>query len=307
MTGLTLEIGIIFILEIIGVILLGINVKKIIKEKEDVNKELADLKKQSSALEQKIKDNNTFIESQNENLFNIKKVFEEREKEQSEIFKQNCQRNKKDYDEEYLSLMKEYVESFQVSAQEKQEELNVILEELRKAKNKHEAWLKEKIRVEQQKMELDKYKVSLPRAEISKKEISKIKDIIPYMTKPRSFYKLIWETYYRDTTSEMVKRVVGSNEKCGIYKITNLLNDKSYIGQSNKIGSRFKEHIKCGIGIDTPSTNKFYQAMMQDGVENFKFEILEECKKEELNEREKYWIDFYSTKDYGYNSTSGGA
>ena len=46
--------------------------------------------------------------------------------------------------------------------------------------------------------------------------------------------------------------------------------------------------FKCGIGIDTPSTNKFYQAMMQDGVENFKFEILEECKKEELNEREKY-------------------
>ena len=124
MTGLTLEIGIIFILEIIGVILLGFNVKKIIKEKENVNKELADLKKQSFTLEQKIKDNNTFIESQNENLSSIKKVFEEREKEQSEIFKQNCQRNKKDYDEEYLSLMKEYVESFQISAQEKQEELN---------------------------------------------------------------------------------------------------------------------------------------------------------------------------------------
>ena len=112
MTGLVLGLGMILITEVIGIILFGLNVKNIVQKKEEVIKELTDLKKQSSALDQKIKDNNTFIESQNENLSNIKKVFKEREEEQSEIFKQNCQRNKKDYDEEYLSLMKEYVESF---------------------------------------------------------------------------------------------------------------------------------------------------------------------------------------------------
>lgn len=112
MTGLVLGLGMILVAEIVGIVLFSLNVKNIVREKENITKELTDLRKQSSALEQKIKDNNTFIESQNENLSNIKKVFKEREEEQSEIFKQNCQRNKKDYDEEYLSLMKEYVESF---------------------------------------------------------------------------------------------------------------------------------------------------------------------------------------------------
>ena len=37
------------------------------------------------------------------------------------------------------------------------------------------------------------------------------------------------------------------------------------------------------------------------------FEILEEVSRDKLNERETYWIDFYRTKDYGLNTTRGGA
>jgi hypothetical protein len=67
-----------------------------------------------------------------------------------------------------------------------------------------------------------------------------------------------------------------------------------------------KQHVKCGLGIDTPN-NKLYTAMMQDGVENFTFELLEKCDRVSLNDREAYWIEFYHSQDHGYNMTKGGA
>ena len=71
------------------------------------------------------------------------------------------------------------------------------------------------------------------------------------------------------------------------------------------LSTRWKDHIKAGLGIDTPS-NILYKAMAADGVENFSFEVLEECDRSELNNRETYWIDFYNTTIFGYNMTKGG-
>ena len=62
--------------------------------------------------------------------------------------------------------------------------------------------------------------------------------------------------------------------------------------------------MKCGLGIDAPN-NKFYNAMKEQGIENFTFEILEDCAKEDLNEKEKFYIDLYQSCDYGFNSTKG--
>jgi group I intron endonuclease len=59
------------------------------------------------------------------------------------------------------------------------------------------------------------------------------------------------------------------------------------------------------LGIDTPAGNKLYKAMMEDGLENFSFEVLEECNREELNEKERYYINLYQSDKFGYNSTSG--
>ena len=47
--------------------------------------------------------------------------------------------------------------------------------------------------------------------------------------------------------------------------------------------------------------------MTSSGLENFMFEVLIECPSEELNEQEKYWIDFYKSNIYGYNMNAGGA
>lgn len=87
---------------------------------------------------------------------------------------------------------------------------------------------------------------------------------------------------------------------CGIYKITNLLNNKCYIGQSCDIKRRWKEHKK-------PSNDSIIsKAIHKYGVENFSFEIIEECEQELLSEREIFYIEKFNSYEEGYNLTIGG-
>lgn len=91
----------------------------------------------------------------------------------------------------------------------------------------------------------------------------------------------------------------------GIYKITNNLNKHSYIGQSVRIEHRWQEH-KSHYNWQRERKKPLYLAFQKYGIENFTFEVLEECEREKLSEREKYWIAFYNTYKDGYNQTSGG-
>ena len=78
---------------------------------------------------------------------------------------------------------------------------------------------------------------------------------------PTIVAKIIWSSYIIKPTSNLCNRVVGSSQVCGIYKITNINTGDIYIGQSVNITDRFKQHIKCGLGIDASSTNKLYNNM----------------------------------------------
>lgn len=88
----------------------------------------------------------------------------------------------------------------------------------------------------------------------------------------------------------------------GIYKITNAITNLSYIGQSIHIEQRWREHK---TRYKTENT-KFYKAIQIYGIENFIFEVLEECTAEELDEKEKYWINKFNSFQNGYNSNQGG-
>lgn len=93
----------------------------------------------------------------------------------------------------------------------------------------------------------------------------------------------------------------------GIYKITNIINGKSYIGQSTDIHRRWKNEITDSKCINANSYNyPLMKAFRKYGIDNFKFEIIEECNSEELNQKEIYWIDYYDTFFHGYNQTLGG-
>lgn len=88
----------------------------------------------------------------------------------------------------------------------------------------------------------------------------------------------------------------------GIYKITNQINNKSYIGQSIDIKRRWRDHKSKWVNQDYP----LQKAFKKYGIENFSFEVLEECKIEELNEKEIYYINKFNSYNNGYNATTGG-
>lgn len=95
-----------------------------------------------------------------------------------------------------------------------------------------------------------------------------------------------------------------------VYKITNTINGKIYIGQTENADpyKRFEEHLK-EYKRPRCKNRPLYSAMNECGVENFKFEVIEEC--EDTKIREIYWINFYRTfigyhDCNGYNATLGG-
>lgn len=89
----------------------------------------------------------------------------------------------------------------------------------------------------------------------------------------------------------------------GIYKITNLINNKCYIGQSRDISRRFLRHKNYFL---EDSHYPLYRAFKKYGIENFSFEIIEECEIDELDNKEIFWIDYYDSHNNGYNQTDGG-
>ena len=88
-----------------------------------------------------------------------------------------------------------------------------------------------------------------------------------------------------------------------IYKITNDINDKIYIGKTEfSIKKRFAEH--CNDAFKNRNEKRpLYSAMKKYGVEHFSIELIEETDYPE--EREKYWISFYNSYVNGYNATLG--
>lgn len=109
----------------------------------------------------------------------------------------------------------------------------------------------------------------------------------------------MYERYFKDIPRNI----------CGIYKITNLLNNKVYIGQSIDIRRRWAAHWNVaqnirdkGIKVNSP----IEISLSQHNFDNFKWEIIEECPSNMLDEREKYWIQYYNSYLCGYNATLGG-
>lgn len=93
-----------------------------------------------------------------------------------------------------------------------------------------------------------------------------------------------------------------------IYKITNKVNGKIYVGQTTKsLKERFQKHCWGTTHKDKYHLNMaIKKAIKKYGKENFTIELIEEVETSKLNEREVYWISFYDSYNTGYNCTKGG-
>ena len=149
-------------------------------------------------------------------------------------------------------------------------------------------------REEEKRQKSNFYRLVLPESDLG--EIAQLRAVEPYLRDKEALNKVIWKVYYEKPCTDLIGRVIGNSIKTGIYKITNIENEMCYVGQAVDVASRWKQHIKRGLGAETPTRNKLYPAMSQAGVENFTFELIEECEKDKLDAREDFWQDYFQAK-----------
>ena len=217
--------------------------------------------------------------------------------------KQVAKDNEVKLQEEYDNAAQQYKDKLAYVKETCDAEKAIIefdLESLKQTRHKViELWREE----EQNKNQLNGYKLNITPQD--KKDIQLLQNIQLQFSHPRVISKLIWQTYFQPLAKQQFTMILGNSSVCGIYKITNILDNRCYIGQSVDIYKRWCDHCKCGCGMDTPKNNKLYAAMLENGIENFTFELLEECPREELNKKETFYINLYESNDYGYNITKG--
>lgn len=186
------------------------------------------------------------------------------------------------------------------SLREQLSDVTLELDKMKKTRAAaHEALLKE----QEVKDNKDNYRIQL--SELEKRDIKILNSVKKELINERPVNMIIWQTYYSKKANDLCTRILGTKQKTGIYKITQISTNQCYIGQARDIKERLREHMKCGLGIDTPTGNKLYKAMIENSLDDFIFEMIEECNISDLNEKEKYYIDLFQSYDYGFNSNRG--
>ncbi len=296
--------------------------KKFQKEEERLIKKYEELETEWVTRVKVISDN--YIEKQKwlnwdiSKLENEKKVLDKHLSELKDFGQRQVDEKIKDYEQLRLTqinhsleleekrkqeLLQRQLDDFIASAAETKKSVNEEIEELRslledyKSKRDliNQAIVHEKEIHEQQ----DFYRIVLN--ESDKEDIQLLNTIEMRLHSREALYKLIYDVFYKKPLNDMINRVLQGKEFCGIYRITNLKTNEAYIGKSTNIKTRWQNHCKTAIGLDGMARTKIHSAMKEYGIDNFSFEVLEKCTKENYSEREKYWINFYETNVYGYN------
>ena len=276
------------------------------KEKDNIEQELLILKERKKTLTDSLEQQKAQAEQYAKDLLNEKLALtNERYDRANEQLFQKYMDAEEECKQEYLDMMADLVKDTNKTIEEQQRQLEEVELQLLIAQKKQSAIVEQLKREEEKRTNILFYTLQLSDQDL--KEISKLREVVPYLRNEEPLNKVIWKSYYEKPFTDLIGRLIGSEIVCGIYKITNLQDQKVYIGQSINIKDRFRSHIKRGLGAETPTRNKLYTAMNKTGVENFSYEIIEKCPREQLNDREKYWIKYFQSQDYGYNETKGGS
>ena len=327
-------LGSISILSIIGIIILCIKLHKKeefnIYERDRYNKQIQEAEQTLRSL------TNSVIEKQNQASFLSDSISSLQEKyaqavnrraaDLDQYFANQKELRQSEMDTEFERQERERKESldlrmkdFTRQAQERVNQAEVIaqeeIEKLKKAQQeiadvtlhqeeRFEALLQPLQQYEKERQERLFYTIQVP--DEYKDDIDfLITTVSQKVQHPDIINKLVWAEYVKPYIDETFKRV-GIKDETGIYKITNLDSGKCYIGKSTNIKKRLTDHFKSSIGIKTIADQAVHHEIWKTGFWNWSIEPIIYCDKDELNDLEKYYIDFFKSQEFGYNKNSGG-
>ena len=240
------------------------------------------------------------------------------EKEQQRIDEKVLAYSNKKYDEarkeitRYYALRQEAIDkeviqlenNYNTHKENLDRDISALRGELSDLKARREAYIEALKAEEKRQQDRAFYIINL--TEENKEDIRVLRSIEDKIHNQEALNRLIYDVFIKKPLGELLLRIVGENTYGGIYKITNTDTQRAYIGRSTDIKKRLTEHVKGAFNISTIADQEIHRVMGREGVDKFSFEVLEKVEKEKLNEREKYWIDFYQTQSYGYNQNKGG-
>lgn len=274
-----------------------LNNDKVLKERAMIDKDLQDKKAMVYELEKTYQSKKQLM---NDAQASAQRAYDERIK----ALDAEYQKKNKELDQQIQKRKEEQFEQYQESVQQMEQDKQLVEQELDSLKRTRDAAIEAARKEREIQEQPDKYCIPMTQDEIG--DIEYLDTVMPRLKFPEVLGKCIWSVFFQKKMKNFLTGILGQNEVCGVYKITDRLTGEAYVGQSVKVKSRFMEHIKCGIGaMPASNANQLYSAMRRDGVWNFSFELLAECPKEELDDKERFFIDLYSTDSVGLNSKRG--
>lgn len=237
----------------------------------------------------------------------LTKAIQEASLNEKELIQSTIQRETAELEKEYVRASLEFSEGLKQNLKDTQEALDLRLKGLKDEVQTYENRRKEIIEAQRRELELkeqqDFHRIKLSDAAID--DIKYIRSILGRVNKREIIAKVIWEAYLQVPTKEMINRVIGANKVTGVYRIADISTGECYIGQGTDVARRLTEHVKGTLGIQSIADQRIHHVMAEKGLENWTFELLSECSKEELNSFEKYYINFYKSNEFGWNKTKG--
>ena len=307
--------------------------KKEIYELEECEKQLRDKIREEGLRQQRLEEENRQLETERVKLLTevalrkqgvsdslaqedqISNRITEKQRELTKIIEEGsviAKENIDKYAEEYrANVMKQaadehaqVVATYRATETEILAKLEPVKAELAEYEAKRKAIIDAQKREQELKDQLDFHRIILTADAVE--DIQYINSILGHLKKKDVVAKVVWESYLSGPTKEMLNRVVGKDKKCGIYRIMNIETSECYIGQGVDVAKRLAEHVKGTLGIQSIADQHIHHVMADKGIEHWTFELLEECEKEALNSREKYYIAYYRSNEFGYNRTQVG-
>lgn len=284
--------------------------KQVDKENQELQNKNDVLKHSNSALLKMYENYKIQAEKEKENLYNLREAASNAADSQKELsqkaFENYCailEKQYEDAEQEQNELMVGLQDAYADLQMKLMQEADEAKKDLDKIQATRAAALQAQLKEKEIKEQLAFYCLTISQTNLD--DIKVLERMKNQLHNPRILSMLIWQTYFQKPMTALCNNVLGTATVCGIYKITNQLDDMCYIGQSVDVSKRWKDHAKCGLGIDTPPGNKLYKAMQDNGLWNFSFELIEACPRDQLNEKEKYYIELYQSNEFGYNSNAG--